>query len=137
MAIYGKRMMMTLVGGFSLLFVTFGTMSLGNATAVGEKLTAAAYCTRVDDKFMRTFTDMLETRGAQGYLAFLQHPGTYCYDVRIGETDGTPVNAVRATVVERMWDFQLPTGNRYTMWKVKDDYDHIAYTWTKREGRGA
>lgn len=152
---FGKRMMMTLVGGLSLLVVACGsvptdvamaptpptTLQIKQAVAgvdtVGDVVLTGAYCAYVDVSFMKTFTAVLVREGRPGYWSLLKQRDVPCYDTRLGMPDGTPIHPVKATLLERMWDFELPDGKQYVMWKAEDEYGHIAYTWTNSKGQPA
>ncbi len=154
MTTFGKRMMMTLVGGLGLLFVaacgttltgpvvaaTVGTAQLQRAqigvNSPGDIVVTGAYCVGVDIPFMRTFTAMLEKEGTKGYWEFLRQKDVPCYDTRLGQPNGLPINPVKATLLERLWVFKLSSGKEYVMWKAEDEYGHIAYTWMPHEGQG-
>ena len=145
MARFGKRMMMTLVGGFSLLFVlACGTASnvaaqrpgteafrmLTGVPVVGDSFLAGAYCVGVSVKFITAFTAVIEKEGNVGYWQFMRQANVPCYDVRIHEID-----PVRSTLVEMMWKFKLPSGQHFEMWKVKDETGKFAYTWMPIDGQ--
>ena len=153
MATYGKRMMMTLVGGFSLLFViACGTVPTDVTTSPtplplkqavvginspGDVVLTGAYCVGVNEAFMKSFTAMLAQYGTPGYWKFIEQKNSPCYDTRLGLPDGQPINPVKAQLLERMWDFQLPSGKRYVMWRAEDEYGHEAFTWTNFKGQPA
>jgi len=156
MEMFGKRMMMTLVGGLSLLFVAAcgtlptvtamapvppATLQIKQAVAgvdtVGDVVLTGAYCAYVDVPFMKTFTAMLVREGNPGYWVFLQQRNVPCYDTRLGLSDGTPIYPVKATLLERMWNFELPGGKHYVMWRAEDEHGNEAFTWTKNEGQPA
>ena len=142
---FGKRMMMTLVGGLALLFVAAcGTVpsdevpslqlkqAIAGVYTPGDVTLTGAYCVGVDIAFMKTFTAMLVQYGTHGYWDFIEQKGVPCYDSRMKRVK---TKFVRALLLERMWEFDLYEGSRYTMWKVKDRKGNVAYTWNQVEGQ--
>jgi len=141
----GKRITMTLVGGFGLLFVLACAVApvatqpgaetfrvLIGAPVAGDNIRTSAYCVGVDEAFMKRFTGMLTQYGTRGYWDFIEQKGAPCFDRRMNRRETKPV---RAILLERLWEFDLFEGSRYVMWKIKDEAGTIAYTWTKIEGQ--
>ena len=137
---------MTLVGGLGLMFVlalatpavlaaqpgTEAFRTLIGAPVAGDNIVTGAYCVGVNIAFMKKFTAMLAQYGKPGYWDFIEQPNSPCFDTRMTRTKVLPV---RATLVERLWEFELYQGKTYVMWEVKDTQDAMAYTWTELEGQ--
>ena len=149
MAMFGKRIMTMLVGGLGLLFVVAcGAVSTDVApvstsflrveqaivgvNTPGDVILTGAYCVNVDIMFMQRFTAMLAQYGTAGYWEFIEQKDSPCFDTRMSRQE---IKSVRAILLEKMWEFNLYKGNRYTRWEVKDAQGGMAYTWTKIEGQ--
>lgn len=135
---------MTLVGGLGLLFVfacsTPSTVvvqssteasrqSIGISTA-GDPVVVGAYCVGVDISFMKAFTAVVVEGGDSAYWDFIRQEGSPCYDIRVHS-----IKPVRAILLKKLWEFELPTGQRFNMWEVKDEKGRPAYTWVPVEGQ--
>jgi len=141
-----KRMTMALVGGISLLFLVQCSNSLKTAAAqrpgteafrqfigapdVGDNVVVGAYCVRVDIPFMKAFTALVVNGGDSAYWEFVNQQAVPCYDYRKHQ-----VNSVRATLVKKLWEFELPTGQRFNMWEVMSQTGNPAYTWLPIDGQ--
>lgn len=141
---FGKKMM-TLAGGMALLFVlacapatvaaqpgTEAFRTLIGAPVAGDSILTGAYCSNVGIAFMKRFTAMLAEYGTKGYWNFIEQKNSPCYDTRMNRKSVKPV---RATLVKRLWEFELHKGKTYVMWEVKDKHGGRAYSWTELEGQ--
>ena len=140
-----KRMMMTMVGGLGLLFVlacgTVNTVAAQGpgteafrqfigAPTTGDSVLVGAYCVRVDTSFMKAFTAVVVEGGDSAYWDFIRQPSVPCYDIRVHS-----VKPVRSTLMKKLWEFELPSRQRFNMWEVQDEKGNLAYTWIPVEGQ--
>lgn len=137
-----KRMAMTLLGSISLLFlVQFGALAAQNpnteafrhfigAPAVGDKVVVGAYCVDVSIPFMKAFTALVVEGGSVAYWEFINQEAVPCYDYRKHK-----INPVRSILLEKLWEFELPEGQRFDMWAVNDEKGNPAYTWIPVAGQ--
>lgn len=93
---------------------------------VGDSIDSGAYCLGEDLDFMRGFTSYMERDGMIAYNEVMLSLDSRCYDVRIHEAAGMAT----ATLVEKLWDFQIADSIKLTLWKVQDSNGVFGYMWT-------
>jgi len=115
-------MMLTLgiVGGSSVL----SRAEDGPNLTVGANWQVGHYCVGEDPDFIEAFTAAVVSGGLRSYEQLMNSPQVPCYDSRM---HNAPVIVV--TLREKLWDFELPSGEKLTMWFIEDASGTFGYTW--------
>lgn len=98
----------------------------------GDSIDSGAYCLGEDLDFMRGFTAYMERDGMEAYWTVMEALESRCYDSRIH----MGVSMVTATLVEKLWNFQIANSIELTLWKVQDAEGVFGYMWTMPNNGG-
>ena len=97
---------------------------------VGDQWRTGNYCVGENSEFIRRFTDEIVRGGVNVYWRFMNEPQTPCYDARIHSF----ISAIVVTLKKKMWSFELPSGEKLTMWLAADLNGALGYVWIPQEG---
>ncbi len=94
---------------------------------VGDSLQITAFCVGVNLDFIKSFTARVVAGGMEEYRKVLASIDVPCFDIRMH-----PIEAITVVLTERLWDFDLPEGEKLTMWTATDSTGVIGYVWLPR-----